>query len=255
MTPEVPKKKISTSEVGHARNVASLIALHQGVSTFDAAVYQPVLKRYEVASLANFIAQAQAVMNVVAEMAALAEVAINARFAIYEKLNDLMLRSIADFESSGASAAAIADARTKYRKIKGQSLKPKAQDNPLTAGVDESQIGNSTSQMSFDQRLAAARAYVQVLAAQGNYATNAAALTVSALTAFLDEVEAKNLAVVQKATAYKTALAARDEVLYHSETGLVATGNGVKKYVGSAFGTKSAEYQMVKDIKFKSNHR
>ena len=251
MTPDVPKKKISTSEVGHARNVAGLVTLHQRVSTFDAGKYKPVVARFEVASLAALIAQAQSAMAAVAATEATNGAAINDRKADYELLDDLLTRSIKDFEISGADAAAIADARSKYRKIKGQRVKTKPVDNPLTENVNEAADANSASQMSFDQRLASARAYVQVLVAHDGYKTNTQDLTIAALTAFLDGIEAKNLAVIATATAYKTAVAARNAILYDEIIGVVKTGNEVKKYVGSAFGLKSAEYAMVKDIKFR----
>jgi hypothetical protein len=89
------------------------------------------------------------------------------------------------------------------------------------------------------------------LVAHDGYKTNTQDLTIAALTAFLDGIEAKNLAVIATATAYKTAVAARNAILYDEIIGVVKTGNEVKKYVGSAFGLKSAEYAMVKDIKFR----
>jgi phosphopantetheine adenylyltransferase len=72
--------------------------------------------------------------------------------------------------------------------------------------------------------------------------------TLSLLYATLKQL---NVSVISNEIALSNVRLLRNEVMYNSETGLVATGQHVKTYVKSVFGASSAQYKQVSGLIFK----
>ncbi|MDI6740135.1 MAG: hypothetical protein QME74_07205 [Candidatus Edwardsbacteria bacterium] len=139
----------------------------------------------------------------------------------------------------------IKDAKTLVKKIKGGG-QVKIEE-PAQAAK-----GKSSSQMSYDNRVANFKALAALLNGIPAYRPNEADLKVSALNAYLDALPGLGDAVNKAAAGLSKARTERDKLLYAKGAGAVDLGLKVKKYVKSVFGAASPEYKRVSKIELKN---
>ena len=106
--------------------------------------------------------------------------------------------------------------------------------------------------MSFDNRLDNFDKLIKLVAGIPLYAPNENDLKVVTLTATLNDLKAKNAAVIAALVPLSNARIARNEALYNPKTGLVATAIEVKAYVKSLFGATSPQYKQISSLEFKT---
>jgi hypothetical protein len=63
-------------------------------------------------------------------------------------------------------------------------------------------------------------------------------------------LEAAKTSWIAAHTTFSNAIAERDALLYHPETGLKAIALNVKVYIKSIFGSQSPQYKQVSGLKF-----
>ncbi|MDD4215543.1 MAG: hypothetical protein PHR81_12105 [Bacteroidales bacterium] len=67
----------------------------------------------------------------------------------------------------------------------------------------------------------------------------------------LTNLKTTNTGVINVTPAYRSAIIARDTLLYQPLTGLVETAQEVKKYVKSVYGAKSPQYKEISGLEFR----
>ena len=82
------------------------------------------------------------------------------------------------------------------------------------------------------------------------YNPNETDLKVTALAAYVTNLEALNDAVDTTETAIKNARIARDHSFYDEKTGIPDISNAVKEYIKSVYGAGSPEYKLATAIQF-----
>jgi hypothetical protein len=157
------------------------------------------------------------------------------------------IRNVA--KASGASEATVANMETPLRKIVGERKSEKIKDDPQTP-EDESAKQHSASQMSFENRIGNFRALLAFVPNVAGYNPNEDELKLTALTAYADELEAKNNAVNTTFVPLSQARALRDALLYDNPDCIVNTALLVKAYVKGALGSQSHLNQQTKGLKF-----
>jgi uncharacterized coiled-coil DUF342 family protein len=242
----------STSETGHAKNVANFNELISFVSGYGGA-YNPSKASIKLTALQTLLADAMSAMDAVnAAMPAYSN-AVSAREAAFEPLNKLITRVMNAVKASDISPQVEESVKSLVRKIQGTratAKKTDAQKAAMTAeGKEVKEI--SSSQMSYENRLDNFDKLIQLLSSIELYAPNEPELKITALTELYNDLKDKNKAVVNTATPLSNARIARNNIFYKADTGLMDIAADVKTYIKSLFGASSPQYKQVSKLEFK----
>ena len=246
----------STTETGHAINVSNLETLIAFCTAYG-TTYNPSKAAIKLTALNTLLASAKTTLTAVNTVLPPYNNAVNAREITFAPLSKLVTRIINALASSNVTIQVVNDAKTIARKIQGKRATeklPEIPDDPTTP-EDESQKSNSTSQLSYDNRIENFEKLIQLLAAQTGYAPNENDLKVTTLTTLLADMRTKNTAVITALVPLSNARIARNTTLYADITGLTDVAAAVKKYVKSVYGATSPQYNQVYSIKFKKRPR
>lgn len=241
----------STSETGHAKNVANFQGLISFCTAYGAS-YNPTKASITLANLNTKHANAVNALATVNTSIPPSTNAINQREIVFTPLARLITRVVNAVAASDVTAQIIDDVKTIARKLQGKRATPKIPtiiDDPTTP-QDESQKSISASQMSFDQRIQHMDKLIQLLTAQPNYKPNEADLTIEALTILYNNMVNANTTAINTFTPLSNARINRNEILYNQATGLVTVAADVKTYIKSVFGPTSPQYNQVSKLKF-----
>lgn len=243
----------STSETGHAKNVANfqdLISFCKGYG----ATYNPSKAALTIANLETQFATAQTILNSVKTTQTAFNNATNKRMEAFKPLKSHSTKIINALDATDATAETVKDARTINRKLQGQKANGTKAAAPLSEGATPPADKTiSTSQQSYDQQMEHFSKLIELLASDSNYTPNEADLTVAANQTKLTELKNTNTAVVDTYTNWSNSRIGRNNSLYNPLTGLVNTALDVKKYVKSIFGASSPQYKQVSKLEFKNN--
>jgi hypothetical protein len=237
----------STSETGHAKNIANFQDLIAFVTGYG-ATYNPSKNALKLPQLNTLAATSQTKLaDVIAKNTAYNN-AVNDRIAVFEPLKALSTRLINALETTDAPKEKIDDAKGFNRKIQGKkatsSTIPTDPNTPAPATI-------SASQQSYDQQIQHFAGLVSVLQSEPSYAPNETDLKIVTLTAKQTRLTTKNSAVAAAYTSISNARLARNKTLYDPAVGLVDVALEIKKYVKSVFGANSPEYAQISGIEFK----
>ena len=243
----------STSETGHAKNVANFEKLVAETSAFGTA-FNPSKASLKLAELNAQLATARAAVAAVNSAEPAYKNAVSARDAAFAPLGKLITRINNALKASDTTTQEDESALTLVRKLQGRrATAKKTEDEKKAAAAEGKEIVEiSSSQMSFDSRLDNFDKLIKLLSSIPAYAPNEADLKVEALTALYNDLKAKNMAVINAETPLSTARIARNEVLYKQNTGIVDITVDVKNYVKSVFGATSPQYKLISNLKFTS---
>lgn len=234
----------STSEVGHAKNVANLQKITQQVSTYS--LYNPPVDNISVASLQALYTAANAKLTEVGDKKNANKNAIVARQSAFEDLKSTCTRIMNLLEILGLPQGTLDQAKSLNRSIQGSSKKT---TTPPEDGK-EAPKSSSTSRQSFTQQEDNFGLLVQLLGTIPNYTPNEEDLKLANLTTYHQSLESATETVDQTEAQLNTKMIERDKILYAEETGLYTIVMNVKKYVKSLYGATSPEYTDVSAIKF-----
>ncbi|HEX8270762.1 MAG TPA: hypothetical protein VF581_12785 [Flavobacterium sp.] len=237
----------STSETGHAKNVANLEDLILVVTGFGAP-YNPVKAILKLPALVSLRSTAMANISDVIAKNLIFNNAVNARQVSFFGLRALSTRLVNALEVTDAIPAKVADAKGLNRKLQGKRATPitSASSDPNAPAPNSI----SSSQLSYDQQIEHFAALIALLASEPSYAPNENDLKITTLNAKKADMIAKNTAVAAAYVAVTNSRISRDSTLYTADTGLVDVTAEVKLYVKSAFGSTSPQFKQVKQIKF-----
>ncbi len=240
----------STAETGHAKNVATFEDVISFCTGYG-ATYNPSKAALKLPALNTQFTSAAATLQAVKTAKTAYDNATNARELAFEPLKPLSTKIINALAATDTEQQTIDDAKTTNSKIQGKRAKSVVQPDAkaLAAGAEPVKTV-STSQQSYDKLIDHFAQLIETLTAETNYQPNESDLQVSALTALLTDLRAKNTNVINATTSLSNARIERDEALYATDTGLVDTAQDVKKYVKSIFGAASPQYKQVSGLKF-----
>ena len=237
----------STSEIGHAKNVANFQDLIEFVTAYG-ATYNPSKNSLKLPQLIALKASADATLADVITKNTNYNNKVNERITAFSGLKSLSTRLVNALQTTDATTETIGNAKTFNRKMQGKkassSQTPTDPNTPAPNTI-------STSQQSYTQQIQHLTGLISVLESEPSYTPNETDLQVATLQTKIADLTAKNTAVATAYASISNSRIARNETLYSSSTGLVETANEVKKYIKSVFGASSPQFAQVKGIQFK----
>lgn len=250
----------STSETGHAKNVANLNVIISRCIGYGIR-YNPSNSDLTLPSLQNLYNNAFNSIEAIAPLKQPFISAVNQRqekYAAMEKLTTKIVNALD--ASAGVSDAIVKDAKTIVRKIRGarkgtkKTLVTTPPSPPSGPGVPPTPTEDaetiSVSQQSYDQQYQHFSQLVALVSAQPTYTPNETELQSPMLLIVKNDLNTANQNVVSATTPYLQALATRNGFLYTPVTGLVDIAYEVKKYVKSVSAITSAEFKQISGLKF-----
>ena len=236
----------STSEVGHAKNVANFQDLIEFVTGYG-ATYNPSKSSLKLAQLVALKATAEAKLTDVISKNTNYNNKVNERMVAFSNLKSLSTRLVNALQTTDATTQTINDAKTFNRKMQGK--KASASQTPTDPNAP-APTTISTSQQSYDQLIQHLTGLKSILEEEPSYTPNETDLQVATIDAKIADLTAKNTAVSTAYTNISNSRISRNETLYTSDNGIFETASEVKKYIKSVFGASSTQYNQVSGIKF-----
>ena len=241
----------STSEVGHAKNVANFQDLIEFVTGYG-ATYNPSKNSLKLPQLVALKATAETKLNDVISKNTLYNNKVNERMIAFGNLKSLSTRIVNALQTTDATDETIDDAKGFNRKLQGKKASttqtPTDPNAPAPSTI-------STSQQSYDQLIQHFSGLKSVLEVEPTYTPNETELQVATLNAKIADLNTKNTAVATAYTNISNSRIARNNTLYADSTGLVEIATEVKKYIKSLYGASSPEFAQVKGIEFKKTKK
>lgn len=243
----------STSETGHAKNVANFNDLISFVTGYGTD-YNPSKAFIKLTALQTLSTSAKNALDAVNSALPEYSNAVAAREVAFAPLSKLITRVVNALKATDTTDQVDQNAITFARKIQGTraTVKRKTGEKNAFEAAGKEVVEISSSQMSYDSRLDNFDKLIKLLASVTLYVPNEAELKVSALTALYNDLLAKNSAVVAASTPLSNARILRNEVLYKANTGLVDITLDTKTYIKSLYGATSPQYRQVSKLEFKS---
>jgi len=236
----------STSEVGHAKNVANFQDLIEFVTGYG-ATYNPSKNSLKLPQLVALKATAETKLTDVISKNTTYNNKVNERMVAFSNLKSLSTRLVNALQTTDATTQTINDAKTFNRKMQGK--KASASQTPTDPNAPAPKT-ISTSQQSYDQLIQHLAGLKSVLEEESSYTPNETDLQVATIDAKIADLTAKNTAVSTAYTNISNSRISRNETLYTSDNGIFETASEVKKYIKSVFGASSPQYNQVSGIKF-----
>ena len=234
----------STSEVGHAKNVANLQKLTEQVTVYT--LYNPPVDNLKVTNLQNLYANASAKLNEVEDKRNANKNAITLRQSAFENLKSTSTKIINHLEILGLPSGTVEQAKSLNRTIQGGQKKA---TTPPEEGKEEVKTV-STSRQSYTQMADNFGILLQLLGTIPTYNPNEDNLKLINLNTYKDTLASSTQSVDQTEAELNAKLIERDQLLYAEGTGLYSIAQNVKKYVKSLYGATSPEYANVSGIEF-----
>ena len=241
----------STSETGHAKNVANFDELISFVTGYRES-YNPSKATIKLDALKALSDHAKHSINAVSSMEPAYKSAVAAREVVFIPLSKLTTRIMNSIKATDTTVQVDENARTLVRKIQGVRATAKKTEDEKKALAEKGKevVEISTSQMSYDSRLDNFFKLIQLLSSVPEYNPNETELKIEHLNTILDDLKAKNAAVVESYIPLSNARISRNNLLYKENTGLYDVALDVKNYIKSVFGATSPQYKQVSKIKF-----
>jgi hypothetical protein len=242
----------STSEVGHAKNVANLETLLT-ICTSYGADYNPSNPAISIASLSTLLTNAKANLEAVRSFKNVLIPVINDRQNAFEPLKKLSTRVVSALDATSAPANLVKDAQSFNNKIQGSRSKPKPKKTTTATGTSEAAEAKaiSASQLSYDNLIEHFASLALLASSAPTYTPNEVDLQPSSLNTLLTNLRTQNTAVSSAYTNYSNALISRNTVLYGPTSGVLDIVLEVKKYVKSVYGANSPQLKQLTKLNFK----
>lgn len=237
----------STSEVGHAKNIASLNLLNTNIISLG-TIYNPSNPKLILANLQTIYTTAFNEQQAVNTLVSPYSLAVDDRESIFKPLNKELSRLRKAYKATdGVTQAQLEDFMTIIRKLKGVR-----KSTAITAtSPDDEQAQYSVSQMSYDQRTNNMDLLIALLQNTPNYNPNEAEYKIATLQDKKAQMLTKTQAVADTYIPLNNARSARNLTLYNSPDNLVDIANKAKDYLFTILDSDSAQYKAIAKIKFR----
>ena len=237
----------STSEVGHAKNIANLNLLNTNIAALG-NIYNPSNPKLQLAYLQNLYTTAFNYQESVNNLVAPYSLAVDEREIIFKPLNRELTKLRKAYKATdGVTAVQLEDFMTVIRKLKGV----KKATTKTSTDSEEAQSAHSTSQMSYDQRTNTMDLLISLLQNTANYNPNEVEYQVATYQAKKALMLQKTQAVANAFIPLNNARSTRNATLYNDEDNLVDIANKAKDYLFTILDVNSAQYKAISKIKFK----
>ncbi|WP_395077275.1 hypothetical protein [Flavobacterium sp.] len=237
----------SSSEVGHAKNIANLNLLNTNIQALG-AIYVPSNPKLLLANLQSFYTKGFSQQKIVNDSLAPYSVAVDEREVIFKPLNrDLTKLRRAYKATEGVTQVQLEDFMTIVRKLKGERKTPIKESTNL----DEAAVNYSTSQLSYDQRTNNMDLLISLLQNTPNFNPNETEYKVATYQNKKEQMLSKTQAVATTYVPLNNALSKRNTTFYNGSDNLVDVANAAKDYLFTILDTSSAQYKAISRIKFK----
>ncbi|WP_379964187.1 hypothetical protein [Epilithonimonas sp. UC225_85] len=238
----------STSEVGHAKNVANLQKLIEQVTVYT--LYNPPVENLTIPNLRALYTTAAAKLPEVEEKRNANKNAIALRKAAFENLKPTCTRIINLLDIMGLPQGTIDQAKSLNRTIQGTKKKPTTPAENPDNGQPSTNNPISTSRQSYTQQAENFGILLQLLTTIPDYKPNEEDLKLDNLNTYHESLVNTTQPVDQTEAELNVKLIERNQILYTEGTGLYDIAQNVKKYVKGLYGATSPEYANVSSIKF-----
>ena len=237
----------STSETGHAKNVANFQDLISFVTGYG-ATYNPNKNALKLPQLNTLYTVSQGSLADVVTKNTAYNNKVNERVVAFKDLKSLSTRLINALQTTDATSEKIADAKAFNKKMQG--IRAKAVETPADPNAPAPNT-ISTSQQSYTQQIQHLAGLISVLESEPSYAPNETDLQIATLVAKQNELTTKNNEVATSYANISNSRIARNTTLYSTEGSIFDVASEVKKYIKSIYGASSPEFAQVKGIEFK----
>ena len=237
----------STSEVGHAKNIANLNLLNTHIIALG-TTYNPSNPKLLLTNLQSIYTTTFLYQESVNTLVAPYSIAVDEREAIFKPLNRELTKLRKAYKATeGVTQAELEDFMTIIRKLKGV----KKTTVTVSTNSEEEADSHSTSQMSYDQRTNTMDLLISLLQNTPNYNPNENEFKVATYQTKKASMLAKTQAVADTFVPLNNARSIRNTSLYNSEDNLVDVANKAKDYLFTILDSSSAQYKAISKIKFK----
>ena len=236
----------SVSEVGHGTNAANLAS---GIQILEEMgnLYNPTNPNIFLPNLNTIKAELNNVITVLNTKKPIYKNAVANREILIAPLSKKTTKSLNFFKSLNVSATDKENVANQVKKIRGDKSPKKI--NPETTESD----AISTSQMSYDNRIANLDTYINQLSSHPQYVPNETEIQVATLQAYHQELATASSQVNAAGNALLTARKNRNEVLYTNENNVIKLMQEVKAYLKSLGDAGTPYYKAFVKLKFKDS--
>jgi hypothetical protein len=241
----------STSETGHANNVANFESLITSATAFGTS-YNPSKDSIKLPALQTLLTTSKNSLNALNIAQSAYSNAVAAREAAFEPFSKLVTRVNNALKASDTTVQVDESAQTIVRKLQGKRASAKLTDEEKKAleaeGKEVNQI--SAAQLSYDSKLENLDKLIMLLTSVPLYNPNEEDLKVESLKTLYNEFKTMNNDVLTATIQLSNARISRNDILYKSLTGLVDIAFDSKVYIKSVFGATSPQFKQVSKLNF-----
>lgn len=255
------------NESGHAKNVANFFQLIV-ICTNLGAKFNPANANLSLANINSIHQSSNDAIKALDTARGSYIQAIKNRKSMFDLLNPLATRIMNALRPLNLNKGVIENLKTINRKVQGRrKYVPKTNNNnntdqnpdEVTANTEnetqnDKEINKiSTSQMSYDNRLANFQKMIEMLNADPQYKPNETELTIAALNDYLTQLQNANIAVIIESNNYIKNRNNRNQIIYLQDNNLYDTAMILKAYLQSVLGNNSEDYKKARKLKFSKN--
>lgn len=241
----------STSEVGHAKNVANFYKLISFCTGYG-SLYNPTKPSIKLTALNTLYTDAKAAIDKVTTQTVTYNNTVNTRIILFKPIKKLSTRLTNALKATDATPETIEDAKAINKKIQGQRAHSKRTINPNPDPNAPIPDTVSASQQSYDQLAEHFHKLIETLSAEPTYTPNETEFQIATLSALLADMHTANNDVADAYTTISNTRIERNKILYTNTNNLCHIAQEVKIYVKSVFGSTSPEYKQISGIRFKT---
>jgi hypothetical protein len=239
----------SRSETGHNKNVANFGTAYQILEEMG-TLYNPSNQNIILSKLLPIRTELKAVTKGLNDKLPLYKNNVAAREIAIEPLKKLMTRVINNVKSLDISEANKENIINLAIKIRGYKTKkaPKLDTDAKTTESEDDSV--STSQMSYDNRIANLDTLIAQLVSTTKYAPNETDLKIVTLKALHASLEAASTAVNASSAAIITAKKSRNKILYLNKINVIQLIKEIKSYLLGIGDEAKPYYKAIVKLKF-----
>ena len=234
----------STSETGHNKNVANFSTAYQILEEMN-TLYNPSNSKIQLVNLDFVRSSLQITIAELNNNKPIYKNAVADRENAIAPLGKLMTKTLNYAKSIDISATDKENITAQAKKIRGDQ-KPK-KVNPDTIETD----GISTSQMSYDSRIANLDTYINQLSSHPEYVPNETEIQITSLQTLQTNLITLSSAVNSAGNALITSRSNRNNILYNNDINVIQLIKDIKAYLKSLGDAGKPYYNAIVKLQFK----
>ena len=234
----------STSETGHNKNVANFSTAYQILEEMN-TLYNPSNSKIQLVNLDFVRSSLQITIAELNNNKPIYKNAVADRENAIAPLGKLMTKTLNYAKSIDISATDKENITAQAKKIRGDQ-KPK-KVNPETIETD----GISTSQMSYDSRIANLDTYINQLSSHPEYVPNETEIQITSLQTLQTNLITLSSAVNSAGNALITSRSNRNNILYNNDINVIQLIKDIKAYLKSLGDAGKPYYNAIVKLQFK----